>query len=77
MRIDRDKEQQLREISEAAEKLESLLHQLWVDDGNRNSISLNDGAILTIWDRSTEEDREISLNDCSDFEPLKEAYLKA
>lgn len=77
MKIDKQKEEQLEAISEAAKHLESLIEQLWIDDGNRNNIGLPIGSILTIYDSSTEKEQELTLSDCADFKLLKEAYLRA
>lgn len=74
MRINKQKEEQLKEISEAAKSLELLLHQLWLDD-NKNAIAQSLDSVLNI--ETAEGDTvELSLDDLSDFKPLKEAYLR-
>ncbi|WNY26172.1 hypothetical protein [Methanolapillus millepedarum] len=74
MRINKQKKEQLKEISEAAKALELLLHQLWVDD-NKNAIGQSSDPVLNI-ETAEGETVELSLADLSDFEPLKEAYLR-
>lgn len=74
MKINKQTEEQLKEILEAAEHLEILLENLWKET-NGDAISIRCDPLLIVETKEM-EDIELSLSDLADGK-LRDAYLKA